>query len=102
LSLTQAYTKLYWKDRIEPVVEERWKAEWLAEHPDYDASVHRIPKHGLAFQNHVVRLLYESEPESIKKGVEQYRDETGDQSDSDDDELDGAAKRRKDMVLRQS
>jgi hypothetical protein len=96
LSLTQAYTKLYWKDKIENIVNERWKADWLSAHPDYDANnpSERIPVPGIAFRNKIVRRLYDSELETIKSMVQEYREETGEQSDSSDDEQseDGARK----------
>jgi hypothetical protein len=86
LSLTQAYTKLYWRDRIEDEVEQHWRKEWLADHPEYDASnpFHRIPKPGIAFRNRIVQMLYDAEPEDIKREIEKHRDQTGEQSDSDD------------------
>jgi hypothetical protein len=106
LSVTQAYTKLYWEEKIAAVVEKRWKTKWLSEHPEYNPKDprHRIPKAPIAFQNSVVRELYDSEPPEVVLAVAEHRDETGEQSASsdDDDERHGeTAKLQRQLVAQQ-
>jgi hypothetical protein len=98
LSLTQAYTKLYWKVKVEDLVNKRWKVKWLEDNPDFDANdpFQRIPRPDIGFRNRVVQALYDSEPKEIKTAVQDYRETTREQSDSsDNEESDETGERKK-------
>jgi hypothetical protein len=114
LSFAQAYTKLYWKEKLERSVYECWKEHWIEEHPEY-ATTHpehhtvkkkTIPKPGIAFRNRIVRELFDEESPDVKSEVKAYCEKTEEVEESDtegNEELDAAEiKRRKHVGERQS
>ena len=88
----QAYTKLYWKKKVEAVVEERWKEECPTE-------VGTRP--GIAFRNRVVKELFDNESAAVKDEVKAYRDETGDETEESNGENDEAATNKKHLSAMQ-
>jgi hypothetical protein len=96
LSLTQAYTKLYWKSKVEAIVNKRWKDKWTSENPDKTGTV---PTPTISFRNEVVRALYAKESPEVTEEVIAYRDETAEDTDSEEDsKLDAEALMRKKEV----
>jgi hypothetical protein len=83
LHITQAYSRLYYEDKLKAIINEHWLTH-LKSHPE-DAS-----KKGstLAFRNKIVKELYDAEPAEVKAEVKKRRDEgfsDGDDEDGDDD-----------------
>ena len=78
-----AYSKLYFKTKIKPIVEERWKAEYLKKNPDHKPG-DKIPRWKITFQNAILHEMWKAEPDTVKNDV---RDQFGlNEEDTDDEE----------------
>jgi hypothetical protein len=93
LSILHAYSRLYYKKKLKPIVHASWKKH-IARHPNRD-SKGDVMKH----RNAVVKALFEIETDEVKAEVLKRREE-GDFSESedmnfDDDDAVEAAERKR-------
>ena len=105
LQLTQAYSRLYYTERIKPIILERW-ALHVENHPE-DSDRQGPP---LTFRNKVIKELYQQETAEVKAEVERCRNEDrfpepdSDESDGDsdtepDDDVDSEERQRRALAL---
>ena len=88
LSGANAYSKLNFKTKIMPVVQERWRDEYLAMHPGANPS--KLPRWPIRLQNAVKLELWEAEPDEVKDDVRERFGLHRDDSDSESDEVAGS------------
>jgi hypothetical protein len=89
----QAYSVLYYKDRLRDEIQGLWKARYIRKNPGCDRR--SIPKPKLEWRNRMVQKLFEKESEEVKNEVEEVRKsmqrsmtELADAEDDKNDELD--------------
>lgn len=68
LSAAHAYSKLYFKTKIKPVVEKRWQEEYLQKNPQHQPG-DKIPHWEFKFQNVILQEMWKAEPDSVKADV---------------------------------
>lgn len=67
LSGANAYSKLFFKTKIKPVVEERWRTQYLAKNPGQQPS--KFPRWPIEFQTEIVQEMWKAEPDDVKADV---------------------------------
>src|ERR1700722_4132091 len=87
LSLVQAYTKLFWKSKLEAIIQDEWRNDWLQRNPGYDEKGQgEIPKPKLDFRNKVISWLWEQESLEIKTKVGAFRNQKSTDGETSDEE----------------
>ena len=67
LSGANTYSKLYFAERVKPVLEKRWREEYLKEHPDHGNA--KLPRWKITFQNKILHEVWNAEPQDVKNEV---------------------------------
>jgi hypothetical protein len=86
LSGANAYSKLYFKTKIKPVLQERWRNEYLAKHPEGLPATGKLPRWPIRLQNKVLHELWKEEPNKVKDEVWERFGLNRNDSDSEPDE----------------
>ena len=68
----QAYSSMF-KSRLEPIIQQEWQAQILAERLTDDDKAKRIPPVPLNFRNKTLRRLLAEEPQEIREEVDTWR-----------------------------
>ena len=84
LSGANAYSKLYFAERVKPVVERRWREEYLKNNPGHGNL--KLPRWKITFQNEILHEVWNAEPEEVKTEVRRKFGLDGDDSDVADEE----------------
>ncbi|KAH7904424.1 hypothetical protein BJ138DRAFT_1119424 [Hygrophoropsis aurantiaca] len=83
----QAYSQLYYDERVRPTVETNWPARRESLLKDHKAGDKPIPEHPpLWYRNEICRELLADEDDDIKDEVDEYRKNPQDQDEPDSDE----------------
>ena len=82
LSAPNAYSKLYFKKKVKPVVEQRWREKYLKEHPEHKPT-DKFPRWPILFQNKILHEFWNAEPKELQDSV---RKEFGLDSDESEGE----------------
>lgn len=77
LQLSQAYTRLYWNEKLKKIVDERWEEHKLEiQDEDANAATKLPAKAPIAFRNAIVRALLNEESSEVIEKVKRFRDES--------------------------
>jgi hypothetical protein len=92
LAAYQAYSHLFFDEKIKNVLEARWLAERHLE-KDFEEDNPK-EKPSIRFQNKVTRELYELETDDVKEEVEEYRKREADKNDTSEEDSEEGNKQK--------
>lgn len=84
MSGPNAYSKLYFTERVKPVLEKRWREEYLKQNPGHGNL--KLPRWKIPFQNKILHEVWDAEPEDVKNEVRRKFGLRLDGEESDDSE----------------
>ena len=98
----QAYSTLYYKEKLKDTIQASWKEVHLRENPEHDKDA-PIPAVSLGYRNQKTRELYDSETAEVKAKVEAFQKSSKDHCEyvdefEDDDEIDEEERQRRAQV----
>jgi hypothetical protein len=105
LSGANAYSKLFFKTKVKPVVEEKWKAHYLAKNPGQPTG--KIPRWPIPFQNKILHDLWKAEPEDVRAdvrrqfGLDEAEDSEEEEAVSEGEDPEQQAERRRSQRTRE-
>jgi hypothetical protein len=105
LSGANAYSKLFFKTKVKPVVEEKWKAHYLAKNPGQPTG--KIPRWPIPFQNKILHDLWKAEPEDVRAdvrrqfGLDEAEDSEEEEAVSEGEDPEQQAERRRSQRARE-